>query len=200
MRLLLDRAPRGLLLMTQLQLGDHRAADKPKQRGRWSWAFMRRDTYDGPGRKWTQNRFLIGQDGNPMMARWRLLQTPLFGVYLHFIYREDLDPVPHDHPWWFCSLVLRGGYVERLVPDARLWEQAVDKRRWRRSLHAFRLRSAHRIVKVDPGTVTLVLVGPKVRTWGFYGEGGVFIEWDRALGVRPTEGTRSTGKYSGTGR
>src|SRR4051794_6827094 len=75
-----------------------------------------------PGKRtrWTINeRFVIGKPGNPMMERWRLIQTPLLGVYVHFIYREDLDPTPHDHPWAFVSLVLRGEYQERVWPDAR---------------------------------------------------------------------------------
>jgi hypothetical protein len=62
---------------------------------------------------------VIGQPGNPMMERWRLLQTPWLGIYVHFIHREDLDPIPHDHPWQFRSFVLRGGYNEEFWPDAR---------------------------------------------------------------------------------
>lgn len=178
-------------------LNDHQA-NKPKQRGRWGigWRFNRnaRTLFLGPG-----NRFVIGAPGNPMMQRWRLLQTPLFGVYVHFIYREDLDPVPHDHPWRFWSLVLRGGYVEHLWPDSRVPEVSEIRHRLRGYVHAFPLRSCHRIVAVQPRTVTLVLVGRKVRTWGFYDHrrGNAFVDWRDALGIRPTEGARSTGKYSG---
>lgn len=178
---------------------DNKPADG--KRGRWSWAFSRR-----PDRGWTRNRFLIGAPGNPMMERWRLLQTPLFGIYLHRIYREDLDPVPHDHPWSFLSLVLRGGYQEEFYPDTRrILDRAFTRRfgglprldgRPSRRLHRFPLTAAHRITAVEPGTVTLVLVGPKVRSWGFYGYDGLWIDWRDALGVRPTEGARSTGKYS----
>lgn len=177
-------------------LKDHVAQGKPVRQGRWSWAFMRRDTYDGPGRKWTRNRFLIGKPGNPMMERWRLIQTPLFGIYVHQIYREDLDPVPHDHPWRFWSLVLRGGYEEEYYADTRMIVGDAERRhfydRW--DFHHFPLNKAHRITEVRPGTVTLVLVGRKVRTWGFY-DMGRFVDWREALGIRPTEGARSTGKY-----
>lgn len=139
-------------------------------------------------RRWGINkRFVIGKPGNPMMERWRLAQTPWFGIYVHFIYREDLDPVPHDHPWAFGSLVLRGGYVEEYVDDVRIFRVYPNRvhRRW--SLHRFPLRAAHRITKVLPGTVTLCVVGRKCRTWGFY-DGGRFVDHRDALGLRPTEG------------
>lgn len=40
------------------------------------------------------------------------------------------------------------------------------------------LTVAHTIVDVDPGTVTLVIRGPKVRRWGFYPPGG-WVDWER---------------------
>lgn len=150
-------------------------------------------------RRWTLNsRFLIGKPGNPMMQRWRLIQTPLFGIYVHFIYREDLDPVPHDHPWRFWSLVLRGGYDEEYHPDARQIGHSRQQSHARWSRHGFPLGAAHRITAVQPQTVTLVFVGRKLRTWGFYDwrRGNAFVDWRDALGIRPTEGSRSTGKYA----
>lgn len=161
---------------------DHRASGKPERRWRWSF----------------NESFLIGKPGNPMMERWRLIQTPLFGIYLHFIYREDLDPIPHDHPWRFWSFVLHGGYKEHLWPDSRIHGVSEIQEHKAGSFHHFPLRSAHRIISVQRGTVTLVIVGRKLRTWGFYANGR-FIEWQEALSVRPTEGSRSTGKYKKSG-
>lgn len=147
-------------------------------------------------RRWAVNeRFIVGKPGNPMLERWRLVQTPWFGLYVHFIYREDLDREPHDHPWWFGSLVLRGGYDEELHADkARYPSRApvtVTHGRWSR--HGFPLADAHRITKVRPGTVTLVLVGHKQRIWGFYQDFGGQVVWvdyrlALGLGLRPTEG------------
>jgi hypothetical protein len=147
-------------------------------------------------RRWALNeRFFIGRPGNPMMQRRRLLSTPWFGIYVHLIYREDLDPVPHDHPWAFRSLVLRGGYVEELHTrpgsldgPTHLVERIAGR------LHRFPLHHAHRIVSVRPDTVTLVVVGRKVRSWGFY-DGAAFIDYRDALDIRPTEGVASTGKW-----
>lgn len=144
--------------------------------------------------RWAFNeRFFIGHPDNPMLERWRLFSTPWFGLYVHFIYREDLDPVPHDHPWRFTSLVLRGGYWEELHErpgDGR--SRLVARRRW--SLHHFPLHHAHRIVVVAPKTVTLVFLGRKVRTWGFY-DGPTWVDYRDALGLRPTEGVASAGKW-----
>lgn len=142
------------------------------------------------------SRKVIGRPDNPMLVRWRLLQTPWFGVYLHLIHREDLDRLPHDHPWVFWSWVLRGAYREEFHPDARLigakhghgrdvrefcspWLALAHRWRWRRGAgwaHHFPLRSAHRIIGVKAHTTTLVLVGRKKRTWGFY-DGRGFIDW-----------------------
>lgn len=140
------------------------------------------------GRKrwaWDES-FLIGQPGNPMMKRWRLFSTPWFGLYVHFIYREDLDPVPHDHPWAFWSFILRGGYEEELHKRPGDGETE-DKVHVFLGLHHFPLHHAHRITKVLKGTTTLVLVGPKRRTWGFY-HGSRWIDYRDALNLRPTEG------------
>lgn len=150
-----------------------------------------------PGKRsrWDLNsRFVIGQPGNPMMERWRLLQTPWLGIYVHFIYREDLDPIPHDHPWQFRSLVMRGGYVEEFWPDARVATESRPQTFRRGSFHRFPLAASHRIVSVQPGTVTLVIVGRKRRTWGFWAQTvqgkaqTVFTDYRDALGLRPQEG------------
>lgn len=134
-----------------------------------------------------------------MMKRLRLIQTPWFGVYLHFIYREDLDPVPHDHPWVFWRIVLRGWYHEIYLRDAERGPRESPKQApWRPS--KVPTSHAHRITYVCPGTVSLVLVGPKIRTWGFWtpeaewsSETGTrtWVDYRDALHLRPTEGSRS---------
>jgi hypothetical protein len=138
--------------------------------------------------RWDFNsRFVIGQPGNPMLERWRLLQTPWFGIYVHHIYREDRDPVPHDHPWTFWSLILRGGYDELYRSEPRINSNDVPRSHAQWTVHHFPLQGAHRIVSVRPKTVSLVLVGRKRRTWGFY-NGWEWVPYTTALGLRPTEG------------
>lgn len=136
--------------------------------------------------------FVIGRQNNPMMKRIRLVQTPWFGLYVHHIYREDLDPVPHDHPWNFWRMVIRGGYVERYFDNPATGKDVLRaQRRWR--IGHFPTHHAHRIVLVKPKTVSLVFVGPKHRVWGFWGprEDAVprtWVDYRDALGLRPTEG------------
>jgi hypothetical protein len=137
--------------------------------------------------------FVIGRQDNPMMKRLRVLQTPWLGVYVHFIYREDMDPVPHDHPWTFWRCVIRGGYIEHYFdrPEQGRTYLLRAQRRWKVS--QFPTEHAHRIVLVKPGTVSLVVVGRKHRAWGFWGplETEVprrWVDYRDALGLRPTEG------------
>lgn len=139
---------------------------EPKER---RWAFM--------------SKKIIGSQDNPMLIRWRLIQTPLFGIYLHFIHREDLDRLPHDHPWTFWTWIIRGSYAEDYWADARCigshtsgaYSRSQVRRRW--STRRFSQTSAHRITAVHGHVTTLVIVGKKNRTWGFYDGAGRFIDW-----------------------
>lgn len=112
------------------------------------------------------------------LSRLNLLSTPWFGIKIHWIHKPDNDRALHDHPWSFASFVLRGGY-EEVIPvvlyqDARWWESTKLRR-----INWFNFKSswqAHRITSVKKNTVTLVLNGPKTRTWGFCTAKG-WIEW-----------------------
>lgn len=121
--------------------------------GKKRWAFMERFAVN------------VGKDGVPQMVRWRLVQTPLISLYLHIWNKPDQDRDPHDHPWSFWSFVLWGGYVERLYE--RGWP-LMDKWRGRWTLHRMPLRLAHIVTYIKPRTMTLVIVGPAVRRWGFW--------------------------------
>lgn len=119
----------------------------------------------------------VGADGDPYLDRLRLIQTPWFGVYLHHIHRPDRDPAPHDHPWWFASLVLAGGYVEAVVPDKQAPGGGYfmrDRKRW--SLRRLTRRNAHIIVSITGPLWTLILVGPDRDQWGFW-PGGHYVPW-----------------------
>lgn len=119
------------------------------------------------------------ENGLVYLARLRIIQTPWFGVYLHDIYEPDADRDPHNHPWSFISIVLRGSYVENVYPEplensSRSW--AVRKEHKRFSIHAMGRKSAHRITYAAPGLKTLILVGPRRSNWGFFTEDG-YLTW-----------------------
>lgn len=127
-----------------------------------------------------------GKDGDLYLHRRRIVQTPAFGVYVHRIYREDFDRHPHDHPWQFVSVILRGGYWERVheaapLADGRILMDRVNLTgrlvyRRRGSVHLHRYSRAHRITKVKPGTISLVVVGRRRGGWGFWTAEG-FRPW-----------------------
>lgn len=113
------------------------------------------------------------------LRRLRILQTPYFALYLHFIYQSDKDRDPHDHPFMFRSLIVRGGYQERVWAthaDGSIAPIGVTKIWPRWTLHKTPLHVAHMIDYLWPNTVTLVFCGPKVKDWGFYTEHG-FVPW-----------------------
>lgn len=133
-------------------------------------------------------------NGSVFFRRYDVLKTRWFAVYLHQFFRSDHDRCLHDHPWPFATLILRGGYWE-IIPDSWQCAGAVGlpchdadlchawpsgrRRLWRRPGYFGRYgaRHAHRI-EIDPDTRpwSLVVVGKKVRPWGFWGPSG-WIKW-----------------------
>jgi hypothetical protein len=105
------------------------------------------------------------------LRRYRLVETPWFGIFLHKILLADGDRDLHDHPWHFATVIVRGGYCEEVEAAAgRL------QRRWRAgSVHGVRATDCHSIRSLlRVPTWTLVVVGRRRREWGFAtGEGWV---------------------------
>lgn len=139
------------------------------------WAFMERvevPDYDHPERNY--------------LTRWRVVQTPWFGLYLHRLDGPDPRPTLHDHPWPFLSVVLRGGYVER-----RLNPMTMTVAEDHQIRHVNRARSgmAHSIrYLLRQPTWTLLLVGARRRTWGYWEETEppvwVWVEFDKHYHAR----------------
>jgi lipid-A-disaccharide synthase-like uncharacterized protein len=132
-------------------------------------------------------------DGKLYLRRWRLAgynaKLPyLFGrsVMVHRLLLPDQDKNPHDHPWSFWTLVLKGGYVEHVYLTR-------DRRRARtdddqpvsvvRGLFALDWRPAehmHRIDALPDGDAWTFLVtrGEREHKWGFWTkQGWVYWKW-----------------------
>lgn len=122
------------------------------------------------------------EDSAYYLVRLRLIQTPWFGVYIHDIHEPDSACDPHDHPWTFISIVLRGGYLERLWgdPGGESWN-ARDQSHSRWSWHKMPTSAAHQILAVLPRTETLILAGARKRVWGFHTREG-WVQWDEYEG------------------
>lgn len=112
-----------------------------------------------------------GADASPYMVRYRIIDTPWFGVYLHHILRSDRDRHLHDHPFSFISVMLWGRYGEvRFAADR--WDGAQEIIKRRAPSICFRsARHAHRLLLIKP-CWTLVFRGPRRRAWGFWTDDG----------------------------
>lgn len=131
--------------MTRAKLAGGRSA---------SWAFLER--FEIPD---------YDSDGN-YLTRWRVVQTPWAALYVHRFDGPDPRSTLHDHPWPFVSIVLRGGYYERRLDPVTM---QVDEAHRVRRVNRMRLGGAHAIMRLTRNpTWTLMLVGRRVRTWGYW--------------------------------
>lgn len=104
----------------------------------------------------------LGLPECPYVIRWKL-ETPAGSLRLHHWLRPDDDRAFHDHPWWFVTIVLKGGYTDRSSRgDDRLHAGSV---RFRPALHQ------HTVYPGANGAWTLVVTGRKLRDWGFWLDG-----------------------------
>lgn len=100
-----------------------------------------------------------------LFPRWKR------AVYLHVMYRPDKDRCHHDHPWGFTTLVLWGGYYEEVSLLAKDGVPYAKVERYNRPGIVRRNKAlhTHRVSYLPRGRCyTLVLRGPKERTWGFW--------------------------------
>lgn len=109
----------------------------------------------------------------PYLERYYLFLTNRehfpFNVFLHKFLKGDPDDV-HDHPWGYCTLILRGGYWEWIPILNSEGKKYGERAHWRGPGH-FRIckpTSYHRI-QLEPGVTAWTLFIPlrKVREWGF---------------------------------
>lgn len=116
---------------------------------------------------------LIGDPACPILKRWTL-RLPLSALRLHRFYPNTSDRDTHDHPWWFITIVLQGGY-----DDVHLTGK-VDKLR----RGSVRFRSAHHAHKTyagPNGCWTLILSPKASRSWGFFPNRGKWIPWQKYM-------------------
>jgi hypothetical protein len=139
-----------------------------------TWALMQR--VDAPD---------VENPDENYMVRWRLVQTPWFGVYIHRINTPDRRSTLHDHPWPFVTVVLRGGYVEdygeTTTGKYHSYTYQCGSRTWRAcSVHVMRKTDAHTITELRRSpTWTLVFAGLRKPepSWGYWDEDG-FTPYD----------------------
>lgn len=111
------------------------------------------------------------------MRRW-IVRTPWGSLRLHNILQDDEGREPHNHPFDFTSLILRGGYREmvRIGSDPTGAHRYFVQRLRRGDLVQRRAEDTHRLIRVQPNTWTLVITGPKRTDWGFQTQTG-WVVW-----------------------
>lgn len=121
-------------------------------------------------------RTLYRSDNKPYMIQHRLIACKLFSIRLHTFVGSD-EACPHNHPWAFFSLILRGSYREqsyRMINDKFTLVRSYDARKgdilFRKANHIHR-------VECDSNAPckTLVVTFRASREWGFFNTLGHFI-------------------------
>jgi hypothetical protein len=135
-----------------------------------------------------------GDGDSAYLTRYRFPRIGPFRPALHVFHRSDHDEM-HDHPWPFVSVILWRGYIEEtpsvcgwrdvtewdiyamrdndpgaeVSPDGRQIRFRRRKRVWPGMVLLRRATHVHRVELVDgKRAVTLVVMGPRVREWGFW--------------------------------
>lgn len=112
----------------------------------------------------------------PYLLRWYIIpRNRWLNIYLHKFLRDDDDRALHDHPWPFWSLLFNRGYLEYTTqapnPHVRKpWSLAFRPAEWRHRValpHRFYMHEGFKCYGPQP-VWTLVITGPKCRTWGFW--------------------------------
>lgn len=105
----------------------------------------------------------MGCKGAYFAARW-LIDFGAFSFRLHRWWGSDDPEAMHDHPGWFVTLVLWGGYDDKSMTQDG-W--AIDRLR----IGSLRFRPAeyrHTVINRYANTWTLCLFGRPVRRWQFF--------------------------------
>jgi hypothetical protein len=130
--------------------------------------------------------------GEDYMHRYYLMvkdrtKFPL-NITLHKIVKSD-DPILHDHPWPYLTVILRGGYHEHtpIYNDNGKMLGTVSKWRGPGSIIFRKAKEFHWLEldkKIGPAT-TLFIMGPQQRDWGFLvykkKESPQWIQWNNYL-------------------
>jgi hypothetical protein len=92
-----------------------------------------------------------------------------FNVTLHKIVKSD-DPIFHDHPWPYITVVLKGGYWEHTPVFNREGKLIAEFQTWRGPGSVIKRKAGdYHWLELEEGSsaTTLFFMGPQQREWGF---------------------------------
>ncbi len=113
---------------------------------------------------------------NDVFTKYHVRGLPRDIVLHHFTGLDNENP--HDHPYTFHSLILVGGYIERIY---FLDGGSIDVNRKEDDFFEVKADTIHQILEFPAGECwTLILPGPKEKKSGFYqmGEEVLHRYWD----------------------
>ena len=96
----------------------------------------------------------------------RKLCQYFFGARIHHILRSDLGRDPHDHPWPYLTIILKGGYFEQRYNSKGQQTSA----RWHGAGSIlYRPANSWHKLTLPPGETawTLFITGKYQNKWGF---------------------------------
>lgn len=118
---------------------------------------------------------IISKNGVVYFRRYRLLQTPWFGIYVHQILKSDQERHPHDHPFSYSSLILSGAYHEDVwySPD---FKKRLSQSYYQGDVVEHSKLDFHKISLLTKEVWTLVFASGRTRTWGYLLKDGSWID------------------------
>lgn len=118
--------------------------------------------------------YLIGDPACPILKRVTF-RIPVIGykLRLHKFYPDTSDRDTHDHPWWFITVVLRGGYKD-VALDGKVDNLRPGSIRFRSAHHA------HKTFAGPKGCTTFVFGPDAFREWGFFPD-GKWMPWKKYM-------------------
>jgi hypothetical protein len=136
-----------------------------------------------------------GNSNRLYLVRYIIIKSHYISIYIHrFLLSDQADL--HNHPWNFCSYVIRGGYTEvffrgkvnsSIDPN---FKPTTNKRSTTENRFAFRkANDFHRVVldkeysikEIDKAPLTFFVGFRRTQVWGFLSPKG-FINWKTYLG------------------
>lgn len=131
------------------------------------------------------------------LVRYIVFKTRFGHLYIHRFLRSDIDS-PHDHPWNFFTYIVKGSYTEAFYDKKKptsysLWSKTKNTRkqgslafRNATDVHTVIIDKVYSLEEIDQAPLTLCLIGPRKREWGFWNhDGATFTDWRRALNIQP---------------
>lgn len=110
---------------------------------------------------------IVSQKSVVHFRRWRLFWTPWFSIYLHNITNSDLDIDPHDHPWNFSSLILKGSYSEYSKYAVENYTLEHTNVFTPLMVNKKKTIDCHKLTLLSKSVWTLVFVGRRIHDWGY---------------------------------